>query len=205
MHPIARVLAVLTAATLPASEARAADPVAAPSAPADSGFPTPSPDPPPQNGFTCGLHFGLGFALVEAVPGEQHIFATTAGFRAGYRFAPWFAVYGDLTGHASIGGVDFVVVSDGVKHPRPQLLSAIPILSVPLAFRPIRFLELSAAPALGAYQIPVYSGEGPSGFSYSLGTRDLLVHVRDCRAARRRVETSRDDLRPRHRLVGAKT
>lgn len=134
--------------------------------------PDPPSDPPPGNGFTCGLHFSVGFPWLESVPGERHIFATTVGFRAGYRFAPWFAVYGDLTVYASLGGFAASAVSaanDGVEHPRSRVLTAIPILSVPVAFRPFGLVELSVAPALGAYQIPVYGGKAHIAFPMRAG------------------------------------
>lgn len=158
MRPLVRFLPALAVAMLPAASAHAEEPVATPSAQPVLEPPSSPPEPPPPpNGFTIGVHFAVGIPLLEAVPYERHFFATTAGFRAGYRFAPWIAAYLDGAGYVSIGGgFPAVAPTDGIKHPYPRLLSTLWLLSLPVAFRPFPLLELSVAPTIGAYDVPVF-------------------------------------------------
>lgn len=162
MRPLVRLLPALAVAMLPAASAHAAEPVATPSARPVLEPPSSPPEPPPPpNGFTFGLHFAAGVPLLEAVPYERHFFATTAGFRAGVRFAPWIAAYLDGTGYVSIGGgYPAIAPTDGIKHPNPTLLSSLWLLSLPVALRPLPELEVSVAPTVGAYDVPVFGGKG---------------------------------------------
>ena len=170
MRTLALLLLFLAGATLPASEARAAEPTATPRAQPVLETPSSPPDPPPQNGFTFGLHLAGGVPLLEAVPYERHFFATTAGFRAGYRLAPWIAAYVDGTGYASIGGgIPAIAPTDGIKHPNPRLLAALWLLSLPVALRPVPELEVSVAPTIGAYDVPVFGGKGHVAIPFPSG------------------------------------
>lgn len=158
MRPLVRFLPALAVAMLPAASAHAEEPVATPSARPVLELPSSPPEPPPPpNGFTIGVHFAAGVPLLEAVPYERHFFATTAGFRVGVRFAPWIAAYLDGTGYVSIGGgFPAIAPTDGIKHPYPRLLSTLWLLSLPVAFRPFPLLEMSVAPTIGAYDVPVF-------------------------------------------------
>jgi hypothetical protein len=149
MRPVALLSLALV---LPVASARAAEPMAAPSAQRVLEPPSSPPEPPPPpNDFTVGLHFAVGIPLLEAVPYERHFFATAVGFRAGVRFAPWIATYLDGAGYASIGGgFPAIAPTDGIKHPSPRLISTLWLLSLPVALRPFPLLEVSVAPTLAA-------------------------------------------------------
>lgn len=110
-----------------------------------------APDPR-DHGFTFGLHLGVGYPFLDATPNEQHKFASTLGARFGYRFARWLAVYVDGTGFFSLGGSDASIsfAKDGTPY-GGEAITAVGIASVPVAVRPLSWLEISAAPALGVH------------------------------------------------------
>ncbi len=159
MHLVARVLLALAGAMFTESAARAAEPlVPEPETDADRRARMPQPAPLADHGFTFGVHLGAGYPFLTAVPYEEHVFAVTLGFRAGYRFAPWIAAYVDGSGFFSFGGA--FAVGQQEYHPNGESLSTIPLLALPVALRPVSWLELSVAPALGVHEIAVFGGKG---------------------------------------------
>jgi hypothetical protein len=159
MRPLARLLLALAATLLTESAARAAEPlVAEPETEAERRARMPEAPPPADHGFTFGVHLGAGYPFLAAVPYEDHVFAATLGFRAGYRFAPWIAAYVDGSGFFSFGGA--FPVGQQEYHPEQEPMSMIPLLALPVALRPIPWLEVSVAPALGVHEIAVFGGKG---------------------------------------------
>lgn len=159
MRDTAQILLGLATFLVVEREARAAEPlVAEPETDAERRARMPQPPPLAEHGFTFGLHLGAGYPFLIAVPYEDHVFAATLGFRAGYRFAPWIAAYVDGSGFFSFGGA-FPVGQQGF-HPEQEPMSMIPLLALPVALRPISWLEVSVAPALGVHEIAVVGGKG---------------------------------------------
>jgi hypothetical protein len=148
MPSLVRTFCTALLLTFGVSGANAAEPVVPETAPPAS---TPRSELP-ERGFTFGMHFGLGSPLLKATPQERHYVAGRLGARFGYRFAPSLAVYLDGSGYFSVGGsnASLEYTADGTPY-GGEALTAVGIASLPIAVRPVRWFEVSAAPALGTH------------------------------------------------------
>lgn len=159
MPALARIFVAVFFLTFAVSTARASEPL----------VPEPEPKAPAtrpdhtERGFTFGMHIGFGYPFLKATPQEQHLVAASLGARVGYRLAPSIAVYVDSTGFFTVGGSDASVefASDGTPY-GGEALTAAGIASLAIAVRPIRWLELSGAPALAVHS-GVQSGRVAGG------------------------------------------
>lgn len=148
MPALTRIFVAAFVFTLGLSSARAAEPLVPQSQP----NPPPTRPAVPESGFTFGMHLGFGYPFLKATPQEQHVVAAALGARLGYRFAPSIAVYVDGTGFFTVGGSDSSIAfaPDGTPY-GGEALTAAGIASLALAVRPLRWLELSGAPALAVH------------------------------------------------------
>lgn len=148
MPALARTFVAAFLLTFGVSTAQASEPL----------VPEPQPNPPatspesPERGFTFGMHVGFGYPFLKATPQEDHLVAATLGARLGYRLAPSLAVYLDGTGFFSVGASNASVefAADGTPY-GGEAFTAVGIASLPVALRPVRWFEVSAAPALGIH------------------------------------------------------
>lgn len=148
MSAFARTFVAAFFLTFGVSTARASEPLVPETQPHP---PAPSPEVP-EPGFTFGMHLGFGYPFLKATPQEGHLVAATLGARMGYRLAPSLAVYLDGTGYFSVGGSNSSIgfAADGTPY-GGEAFTAVGIASLPVALRPIRWFEVSAAPALGIH------------------------------------------------------
>jgi hypothetical protein len=111
----------------------------------------PDPDPPwpplPEKGFTLGVHLGGGYPLLKQNAGNKRMFALTLGARFGYRFTRELAAYLDATVLLAAEGYSVLVSQDGVEDRHPS--GIVPVLAPGIAWRPVSYFELAAAPAIG--------------------------------------------------------
>jgi hypothetical protein len=128
--------------------------------------PDPDVEPPwkplPERGVTVGAHVGVGYPFLDAIPAEHALVAATLRVRVGYRFTRAFALY--LEGAALLTHNSYTVrrsASDPPEPPDPRRpYSAAPVASIAVAVRPVSWLELSVAPALGVHGTALFGARG---------------------------------------------
>ena len=139
--PMRAATAVVAAALLSATPAHAADPL----------NPDPEVEPPrpplPEKGFTLGMHLGGGYPFLKQKGADERLFAISLGARFGYRFTREFAAYLDATVLLAAEGYSVLVSQDGVEDRHPS--GIVPVLAPGIAWRPVSYFELAAAPAIG--------------------------------------------------------
>lgn len=115
----------------------------------------PDPDPPwpalPEKGFTLGAHLAGGYPFLKQKGSDERIFAISLGARFGYRFTREFAAYLDATVLLAAEGYSIARSADGVEDLRPS--GIVPVLAPGVAWRPVSYFELAAAPAIGIQKL----------------------------------------------------